>query len=841
MTKIKFQFVTILSIFFSLLLFHTSTFADEPIGASLFTADGWTGLIRIYDPLETSAHHFSVPAANLNLSIAAGDINGDHFNDEIVTVDGMTGIVRVYTDEGELLSSFQVPVANQNLTIAVGDVNTDHVEEVIIADGMTGSIRIYDIDGNVLGGFDGLAANQNLDVAVGDVNGDGVDEIMTADGMTGSIRIYDIDGNVLGGFGGSAANQNLSMASGDVDADGTDDIVIADGWTGQVKIYRLDGSILESFSGPAANLNLDVAVGDFDADGADEIIRSDGMTGAIKVYKADGELVDSWNVPAANLNLSVAVGSRIDRDGDGLYDRAERFGIDVDADGTIDVDLPAMGADPLRKDLFVEVDCLVDDANGNGVLTDPVDHSHCPLQAAMQDVVQAFANAPVVNLDGTTGIQLHVDTGTLYGAGVIPVNGTANAAGNFVIGTFGDYGEGGDHIAEAGNQVVDWDGAAGRPGTSFYTLKAANFNEERAPAFRYALFVHQTNSRRQTNDCTSGWAENFTANDFFVSLGGLNQLGNPCWAIDANGFSVGSQNQQAGTFMHELGHTLNLAHGGDDGIHNKPNYLSVMNYRFQDCSVPSTPAAGVPGNCDFSRHDLPDLRETLPLGLDECAGIGGTLLALGPMDWDGDGILEGSSCPAPNTNNVQVDINGDDFCIGPGANGVLDTVPVGDDVIVGNEIRDGGNLTCDTWANTTFPAADVQLKGAGRRQPQPLRGFEDWHHLVYNFRHSPTYANGIAFPVPDEADFEMIQRAKQLQEKRLPPVMRYRSILESQKFKTISQTTSHHHADTKKDALRRESESPRRRRGVAAEPGQRHWIWQLLSRIREWERPNKSF
>ncbi len=33
--------------------------------------------------------------------------------------------------------------------------------------------------------------------------------------------------------------------------------------------------------------------------------------------------------------------------------------------------------------------------------------------------------------------------------------------------------------------------------------------------------------------------------------------------------------------MHELGHNLGLQHGGADDWNNKPNYLSVMNYLFQ--------------------------------------------------------------------------------------------------------------------------------------------------------------------------------------------------------------------------------------------------------------------
>src|SRR6185295_10405450 len=38
---------------------------------------------------------------------------------------------------------------------------------------------------------------------------------------------------------------------------------------------------------------------------------------------------------------------------------------------------------------------------------------------------------------------------------------------------------------------------------------------------------------------------------------------------------------QARTFMHELGHSLGLQHGGLDEVNYKPNHFSVMNYMYQ--------------------------------------------------------------------------------------------------------------------------------------------------------------------------------------------------------------------------------------------------------------------
>src|SRR5205823_2716111 len=97
--------------------------------------------------------------------------------------------------------------------------------------------------------------------------------------------------------------------------------------------------------------------------------------------------------------------------------------------------------------------CLVSDGNLDGDLADPIDHSHCPLQNALTDVVRSFANALVANPDGTKGIGLHVDTGTLFGPGLMSVAGPQGVTGNV-----GDMGGGGTFIPEAGNTIIDWDG-----------------------------------------------------------------------------------------------------------------------------------------------------------------------------------------------------------------------------------------------------------------------------------------------------------------------------------------------------------------------------------------------
>jgi hypothetical protein len=463
-----------------------------------------------------------------------------------------------------------------------------------------------------------------------------------------------------------------------------------------------------------------------------------------------------------------------DQDRDSLFNSWETAGIDADNDGTVDLALQDMGAQWDRKDVFVEIDCLV-----------AADHSHCPSSDALTDVVRAFSNSPV---DGNAGMQLHLDVGNLYGCptcpstvvvprNVPPFNGMA--------GSIGDMGGGGTQITEAGNTVIDWNVATGGPRTSFYALKRNNFNagteRVRDAVFRYAIFGHQTNLRTPVNDCTSGWEEGRPSNDFMVTLGGRRDLNNTpdgatetaCWgdtptdSIDNDrdgktdedpafpydvdddrdcvpgtdtdgdknlpgggtcetgdvgvgedgGHSIGSRAEQAGTFMHELGHTLGLRHGGmADTPNNMPNYLSLMNYAFQSCDVPRSPTgatAPIPGGCDYSRTVV-NLEERvapgppgLP-GLDECLGLGPGL-GFGRVNWDNDTpvVWEGTTCPAPNTTNVSADIN-----------------------------RDG--------SRTNLP------------------GFDDWSNIFYRFRSLANWgSDGRADPGRDEPDPTTIEQAQQ--------------------------------------------------------------------------------
>lgn len=326
---------------------------------------------------------------------------------------------------------------------------------------------------------------------------------------------------------------------------------------------------------------------------------------------------DTWELAATG-----GLPPLTDLDGDALPDLWESSGYDADCDGLNDVDLPAMGASPTHKDIFVEVDYMEERICLGTVCTTL--HTHRPNPDAIALVVQAFKDAPVGNIDGVSGINLHMDFGPdapmKPGAkwGALSQSNTLSHMDN-----------------------LSWN--------QFYSFKQSNLALARRPIFHYAIFAHFL----EGNTCTSGQSP-APGVDFIVSLGGWGALlASPDECRQAAHFTNGTPFQQAGTFMHELGHNLGLHHGGNDDVHGKPNYLSVMNYAFQMRGLIYNNANSA--TVDYSRTNLtPPLNED---HLNELVGLNGgsataaygtrwtcpngdwgiTLVANGPIDWDCDG------------------------------------------------------------------------------------------------------------------------------------------------------------------------------------------------------------
>jgi len=321
--------------------------------------------------------------------------------------------------------------------------------------------------------------------------------------------------------------------------------------------------------------------------------------------------------------IACEAGADTDTDRDSLLDSWETNGIDFDNNGTVDLDLPAMGADPQHKDIFVEIDYMV--------LGGATGHTHKPKAAALQTVINAFNNAPVSNPDGTTGIHIHIDAGadTIMNPVTNETWGTRSQSD--VLTHQNNLGTCPETSPGSGNRPYNW--------TAFDALKGVgvpgSFSIQRADVFHYNIWGHSLCPEYGT---VSGISRGIPASDFLVTLGG--------WSGD-----VGTVNQQAGTLMHELGHGLSFKHGGNDHGNYKPNYISIMNYAFQTRGVR---ISGLDGNFDYSRFQLPSLNEA---HLDETLGLSGVAGTAnygtrfydpsvierivdnlnGPIDWNWDG------------------------------------------------------------------------------------------------------------------------------------------------------------------------------------------------------------
>ena len=275
-----------------------------------------------------------------------------------------------------------------------------------------------------------------------------------------------------------------------------------------------------------------------------------------------------------------------DLDGDGLLDGWETAGFDADNDGTIDIDLPSMGAKVDHQDVFLELD---------------YEATRPPTRNGIAAMKAAFAAAPRPNPDSTSGIALHVDVGNLVdptadearlagtctngldddGDGLVDgadtsctyfessrevgVGNCATAGGGAAVDDDGDgLADGADPDCRVGDnfgggQALSPQGTCGL-NAAFYATRSANFDPRRLWVFHYAL-----QGAANGTTCQGGQGE-IGGNDFV------------------------SHNLDAGTIMHELGHNLNLQHGGQDGQNCKPNYLSVMNYNTQ-FGIPRAPTA----------------------------------------------------------------------------------------------------------------------------------------------------------------------------------------------------------------------------------------------------------
>ena len=465
-----------------------------------------------------------------------------------------------------------------------------------------------------------------------------------------------------------------------------------------------------------------------------------------------------------------------DVDHDGLPDGLETAQL-RDPGGDLLPNLQAMGATPTKKDLFVEVNAMWAAAGttygtGADLRVDVTGHHHLPSPQVLKLVGDAYKNAPVLNPDGTTGIRAHFDVGSVaayHGLGQVH-HADPDWVDDFASTEADEYlvaagARGGEFVRErvcvTGGTVEcpfpDYPGTIGWK-LGFDALKYApvgaageelgdasleawlggtdpreRFDPSRAGLFHYLFYGHARGIPKSLFPCldADGKPAPYSVPDTNTCATGPNpDLHKPSSASGVSDLPgggalitlglwdefVGKPFVQASTTLHELGHNLELFHGGAGPVWGtastptyfepncKPNYLSVMNYLFQARGLVDDA-----GNlyADYSGDQYPDL--------DESALSDGSLPT--PLRYRTSWFaprVEGTLGYALGTSPAKR------YCTGvPFPEGTADVTRI--DGISATEPVD---WNADGYANGG--AQDVNFDGIDSTGGRPLRGFSDW-------------------------------------------------------------------------------------------------------------------
>lgn len=647
--------------------------------------------LGVVDVLRTGSAQGFRSALDEDDPLAVGDLTGDGV-DEVVVADDDERRVDVHDTRpgdtfGDRLFSWDSIFDREEDALAVGDVTGEFPgNEVVVADANFASVRIYRPDGQVVTTLvGGTGFDTDDEMVVADVVGGPLEEIVIVNNEDdGRVDAFEVDRDLVATTHTGYDGNSEDVAAGDTMGDAHDEIVVANDEGGRVESHDLAGSDQSDIADTAFDSNDEFGVGPVNGTGTDEVVIANTEdSGRLDIIDFEGGITQRDSGYDADDRFAVGTAGEGDLDSDGIPDRVELDGI-RDAEGTIveHWDLPALGASPCRKDVLIDLDYMfrpADPATG----TAQIDHQPHPttvdpltgntILGPVDRVTQAFAKAPVApvadcpypGVSTEPGIGLHVD----------PIDASDQVPYQRVMSIPAGNGDQGD----------------------FAALKRTHFAPELDPYVHYNVWGDRYDYNNE-GATTSGGLADFSddGQDFVVTMGGFQP-------------SFGTHVEQSVAFMHELGHSLGLDHGGLEGVNCKPNYLSIMNYSFNYGGLPDKDRARI--TVDYSRDTLDPLVEKRGIGADatgplESAGVGAV-----PVDrpeggqtvpltrwYDASGARQQGAVDGPLNWN--------------GTGGTTDQDPV------------------DLNDDTTFQAgvgASSSCKSSS--DSETLTGFDDWEHL----------------------------------------------------------------------------------------------------------------
>jgi DNA-binding beta-propeller fold protein YncE len=549
--------------------------------------------------------------------------------------------------------------------MATGDVLGDAFDEVIVGDDGKGRIDIHDTATKQSTSFS-TAIGQDVfayddvgdDITTGDVIAGGKDEIIVGDVDFGLIIVYSSTGEELKRIAQVGFDDDDRVVAGDfIPGHALDEIALVNSEDeGRVDVYDTDRNLLARQHGGYDGDGDDVAAGDDTGDLVDEVIVANDEGGRIdshdfaagKVHSTDSaydsdDKMDVGDVTGDGL-ADVVVANTEDNRVDVInffgpggsfgsaYDSDDRFSVGVFGSGDTDGD-----SIPDRVELHG-----IRNAQGD-LLLNLKSRGASPCR---KDVV--VESGHMTGREPASGVFANVKSTFDKASEVKPVTpcpyeGVSTATGmGLIVDEL-------DHELTFETQLK---------GTAPISALIENEFELKAPFVRHAVWINDFVTK--DGGSPSGQAGHGEQDlDFLMALDGDTDT-----------------DVHESTFIHELGHSLGLDHGGatNDFVNCKPNYLSVMNYAMRG-GVPLSGSSGA-FKFDFSHQKLDTLNEAL---LDERKVLGGpaslkTLWTNGKgtiaegaanlaLDWNGDGKPDDfSTTEKP----LQVDLNLNDPLGNPG-------------------------------------------------------------------------------------------------------------------------------------------------------------------------------
>jgi hypothetical protein len=390
--------------------------------------------------------------------------------------------------------------------------------------------------------------------------------------------------------------------------------------------------------------------------------------------------------------------------------------------------------DPFRRDVYVEVDWMPGQEY---------------TMSAFDPVVAAFANAPVPNpdprdpegeKDGRPGIALHVQLGeeaSGFGSSKICLAGQEHLRRYFAADAVPPSCSDVSFAAVRAKYFMPSAYRTERPprGRTHYWPTVDEIRSAREMVYRYALLVEEIDG----TPGYSGLAQSLRAsNDLAVAPGSVSG------GIQSQALQCPTYNKVSYAFMHELGHTFGLGHGGGDDVNNKPNYLSVMNYAYI-----SAFCGTLRPRLDFSDWDsAPVLNEA---ALIESEGLGGPVSTTRKTYLASRQTVYGQRLTLDEFRRRTQGVALTGFPPPWNSNCVAEHPEVVDGRLRRSVAAADGRIDWnqDCRIDERAPVnADINAEpeDAGESPSNPtevLRGWNDWARLDYDFRDDPYYTLGV--------------------------------------------------------------------------------------------------